>query len=394
MAIHKKKKKSCVYCGKIYGFSFIPRIKNYCSQECKDKFLEQKRRELIDNYMEGIKRKIIITGGAGFVGSHVVEHLLKNTNWDIVVLDKLNYASNGFDRLRDIEAFDDERVKIFTVDLQQPISIGVKNEIGYPDYIINLASESHVDNSIERPVEFIQNNINLMLNMLEFARWCKDSDPDGKLKRFIQFSTDEVYGTAPEGVNYKEGDRFNPGNPYSASKAAQEDICRAYENTFGLPIVITNGMNFVGERQHPEKFVPMCIKRIMNNEIVNIHSNPEMTKAGTRFYLHCRNAAEALLFILQNTGETLNKIDAGLGKFNIVGEKEVDNLELAQMVADILGKKLRYKFINFHESRPGHDLRYALDGSKLKNLGFKYPKTFKESLEKTINWYLKNPKWL
>jgi len=332
-------------------------------------------------------KKIIITGGCGFVASHLVEHILKNTDWEIIVIDKLTYASMGFDRLRDINCFDEKRVKIFAVDLQQPITTGVLDEIGSVDYIVNMASESHVDNSILNPVPFIENNVKLMLNMLEYAR-------EVKPKKFIQFSTDEVHGCAPEGVDYKEGDRFNAGNPYSASKACQEVICQAYANTYEIPIVITNGMNFIGERQHKEKFVPICIRKILAGEPVQIHSNAEMTKAGTRFYIHCRNSAEAILFILKETTETLNKIDASKGKFNIVGERETDNLELANMIAKILGKELKYELVNFHQSRPGHDLRYALNGDKLKSLGFKYPKTLEESLEKTIKWYIDNPRWL
>jgi dTDP-glucose 4,6-dehydratase len=334
-------------------------------------------------------QKVIITGGAGFVGSHVVEAILKKTDWEIIVLDKLTYASNGYDRLRDIDVFDEKRVKIFTPDLQEPISDGLIQEIGDVDYVINMASESHVDNSIADPVNFILNNVKLTLTMLEYARKVKP-------KKFIQFSTDEVYGTAPKGINYREGDRFNAGNPYSASKAAQEVICQSYANTYGIPIVITNGMNFIGERQHKEKFVPICIRKILAGKTVQIHSNPEQTKAGSRFYIHCRNAAEALLFILKETTETLDKVNASRGKFNIVGEKETDNLELAQMIAKTLGKPLKYELVNFHQSRPGHDLRYALDGSKLKNIGFNYPKTLEESLEKTIQWYIqnKNKKWL
>jgi len=178
-----------------------------------------------------MKTRVLITGGAGFIGAHFVEHFLKNTDWDIVILDKLNYASNGFDRLRDINVFDreKERVSILSADFTMPIKDGLAKEIGEVDYIVNLASESHVDNSITDPVNFIKNNINLVLNMLEWARTLKT------LKKFIQFSTDEVYGTAPEGVDYKEGDRFNAGNPYSASKASQESIARAYSNTFWNP---------------------------------------------------------------------------------------------------------------------------------------------------------------
>jgi dTDP-glucose 4,6-dehydratase len=333
--------------------------------------------------------KLLCTGGCGFVGSHVVEHFLKNTDWEIIVIDKLNYASNGFDRLRDINCFDDKRVKIFPIDLQEPISIGVKQEIGEVDYILNLASESHVDNSIKDPVNFILNNVKLTLNILEYAR-------EVKPKKFIQFSTDEVMGPAPEDVKYKEGDRHNPTNPYSASKSAQEAICSAYANTYGLPIVVTNGMNFIGERQHKEKFVPICIRKILTGETIQIHSNSDRTKAGSRFYIHCRNAAKALQFILENTNETLDKLDASKGRFNIVGEKETDNLTFARMIAGIVGKELKYELVDFHGSRPGHDLRYALDGNKLKKQGFKYPLKLEESLKKTVLWYLKeeNQRWL
>jgi dTDP-glucose 4,6-dehydratase len=334
--------------------------------------------------------KIVITGGCGFVGSHVVEHFMKNTDWDIVVLDKLTYASSGLDRLRDIESFNEKRVTMFAVDLQQPISDGVKKEIGTPDYIINLASESHVDNSIKDPVNFINNNVKLMENMLEWTRELKD------LKKFIQFSTDEVYGTAPEGVDYKEGDRHNSGNPYSASKDAQESICRAYENTYKLPINIVNSMNIIGERQHPEKFVPLCIRKILNGEKIQIHANEDLTKSGTRFYLHARNIAQALQFILENTDEELNNIDASKGCWNIVGDAEIANDDLARMIGSIMGKEANVELINFHSSRPGHDLRYALDGSKLKSAGFNYPISFEDTLRKVINWYLedKNKKWL
>jgi|FLOH01.1.fsa_nt_gi dTDP-glucose 4,6-dehydratase len=330
--------------------------------------------------------KILITGGCGFVGHHFVEHFLKKTDWDIIIFDKLTYASNGFDRLRDIDCFDNSRIKIFPIDLAYHFSYGVSQEVGEVDYIINLASESHVDNSIENPVPFIQNNINLVLNLLEWCRGLKN------LKKFIQFSTDEVYGTALEGINYKEGDRFNPGNPYSASKAAQESICRAYSNTYGLPIIITNTMNVIGERQHPEKFVPLVIRKVLNSEIVTIHADHTKTKAGTRFYIHARNVADAVHFLINET-ERLDNIDAGKGQYNIVGEVEIDNLTLAQKIADIIGKELKYEMVDFHSSRPGHDLRYALDGFKMKNLGWITPKRFDETLESVVNWTLNRKEW-
>jgi dTDP-glucose 4,6-dehydratase len=332
--------------------------------------------------------RILITGGCGFVGHHLVEYFLKNTDWEIVVLDKLNYASNGFDRLRDIKVFDENRVKIFTCDLVVPLSDGLKKEIGELDYIINLASESHVDNSIVNPVSFIQNNVNLVLNLLEWVRVLKN------LKKFIQFSTDEVFGTAPEGINYQEGDRHNSGNPYSASKSAQEAICRAYANTYGSPINITNTMNVAGERQHPEKFIPSTIRKVYLSETVIIHSNPEKTKAGSRFYIHARNVASAIHFVLEKTNENLDKIDASKGVFNIVGEKEIDNLALAKMIADCVGKTLKYEMIDFHSSRPGHDLRYALNSSKMASYGWHPPKNIEEWLPKVVRWSLENKNWI
>ena len=332
-------------------------------------------------------KKVVITGGCGFIGHHLIEHFIKNTNWDIIVIDRLSYASNGFDRLRDINIFDDKRIKVFTVGLQNPVSTGIRKEIGQVDYIVNLASESHVDNSIKEPVRFILNNVKLVLNMLEWAR-------EMKPKKFIQFSTDEVAGVAPEEVNHKEDAPHNPSNPYSSSKAAQEDICRAYANTYQLPIVITRTMNVIGERQHPEKFVPMVIKRVLNGGKVFIHANKDKTKAGSRFYIHARNVAQAVYFILENTNEYLNKNNIKSGVFNIVGEKEIDNLSLAKFIAEVIGRPLKYELVDFHSSRPGHDLRYALDGTKLKSYGFEYPKTFEESLTKTIKWYLTNTKWL
>lgn len=335
-------------------------------------------------------KKILITGGEGFVGSHCVEHFLKNTDWDIVVLDKLNYASSGLDRLRDIECFESNRnrVKIFTPELQEPISEGLAQEIGEVDYIINFASESHVDRSITDPVNFIINNVRLMLTMLEYARTLKT------LKKFIQFSTDEVYGTAPDGISYKEGDRHCSGNPYSASKDAQESICRAYSNTYGLNINIANSMNIIGERQHQEKFVPLCIRKIRDGETIQIHASADLSKSGTRHYLHARNIAQALQFILENTDEKLNKEDAALGCWNIVGEVEVANSDLAILIAKLMGMEAKIEMISFHASRPGHDLAYRLDGNKLKKAGFEYPVKFEESLKKIIDWTLKNPKWL
>ena len=224
--------------------------------------------------------KILITGGCGFIGHHVVEHFLKTTKWEIVIFDKLTYAASGFDRVRDIKAFDDKRVTFFTTDLTRSIPHGVIQETKDVDYILHLAAETHVDNSINDPEPFVMSNVIGTMHMLEYAKKLDD------LRGFNYFSTDEVFGPAPEGVNYKEWDRYDSTNPYSATKAGGEELCLAYANTYKVPVFITHGMNCFGERQHPEKFIPLVIKKILADEVVSIHADDTKTIPGSRFYIH------------------------------------------------------------------------------------------------------------
>ncbi len=338
------------------------------------------------------KKRILITGGCGFIGHHIVEYILKSTDWDIVILDKLNYASNGFARLRDIGVFDSKRVTVLTADFTYLIPDGLRIEIGDINYILHLGAETHVDKSIENPEPFVMSNVVGTMRMLDFARTLKN------LEKFVYFSTDEVFGPAPKGITYKEWDRYNSTNPYSASKAGGEELALAYANTYKLPVIITHSMNVFGERQYPEKFIPMTIRKILNGEKVLIHSDTTKTISGSRFWIHAQNVASAIIFLLEK-----GKIR---DKYNIAGEKEVDNLQMAQFIAKVLGKPLNYELIDFQLSRPGHDLRYALDGTKLAGLrcaldgtklagtGHIYSKTFEESLMDTIQWYIKNENWL
>lgn len=340
--------------------------------------------------------KIMITGGCGFAGHHTVEHFLKETDWDIVILDKLTYAASGLDRVRDIDAFDDKRVSFFSVDITRPISIGIQQECEDVDYILHMAAETHVDNSITDPGPFVYSNVVGTYNILEFAKNINDKSGLGA---FVYFSTDEVYG--PAAINkytelgngymltltgaYREWDRYNATNPYSATKAGAEQLTLSYMNTYSLPGFIVNCMNLFGERQHPEKFIPLCIRKILHSEEITIHGTPD-GKSGSRFYIHCRNMAGAVHWLL----DKYNQRD----KYNIVGEKELSNLELAQKIADIMGRHLKYKIVDFHSTRPGHDLRYGLDGTKLKNMGYKIPITIDESLRRTVEWTLNDKKWL
>ena len=334
-------------------------------------------------------KRILITGGAGFAGHHVVEHFIKNTDWEIVVFDRLSYASNGWNRLRDISVYEDPRLKTFTVDFVQPISEGVVQEIGEMDFILHMGAETHVDNSIVDAEPFVMSNVLGTLRMLELARL------QDHLRQFIYFSTDEVFGPAQRGQNYKEWDRYDSTNPYAATKAGGEELCLAYANTHKVPVLITHTMNLYGERQHPEKFIPLVIRKVLADEPVTIHSDSTLQIPGSRFYIHCRNMASAVQFLLER-GDP-DGYDGGYfqrDKVNIVGEQEVSNLELAEMIAEMLHKGLQFIPVDFHSSRPVHDLRYALDGGKLEEMGWKTPVTCEQSLERTVRWMVEHKEWL
>ena len=352
-----------------------------------------------------MSKKIVITGGVGFIGATLIEHILKNTDWEIVSLDRLDTSGNP-NRLSDMDIWEKEkhRVKVIYWDLKAELNDQVSKMIGDFDYFCHLAAGSHVDRSITDPMSFVYDNVIGTANCLEFFRKYHNGThhahpkigekmaPGNQDSKFLYFSTDEVFGPAPEGVAFKEYDRHNPNNPYAATKSSAEMLCDAYANTYRLPIIVTHCMNVFGERQNSEKFVPMLINKIQAGETVTIHANATRTKAGTRFYLHTRNVCAAVLFVLEN-GKTLDG-KCQDGKYNIVGEREVSNLEMAQIIAEFLGKELKYEMVDFHSSRPGHDLRYALDGQHLKDAGFEYPVGFEDSLKKTIDWTLAHPQWL
>ena len=328
--------------------------------------------------------KILITGSAGFVGSHLVDHILEKTDWEIVGLDSFRHRG---DSLR-VQKEKHERYSIHTCDVGAPISYRLASQLGKVDYIVNMASDSHVDRSITEPVPFVQNNVNIALHMLELARLLQP-------RKFIQISTDEVYGAAPEGTNHAEWSPTIPSNPYSASKAAQEAIAISYWRSYGIPLIITNTMNMFGQRQDKEKYIPMLISKIRNQETVTIHGSP--TYIGKRHYLHARNFSDGLLYLLQNKEPQFYEDTTQLivpDRYNIVGEIELDNLQVAQKVARILDKPLHYELIDFHHARPGHDRRYSLDGHKITSLGWKQPVNFDDSLTKTIEWTLAHPEWM
>ncbi len=370
-------------------------------------------------------KRILVTGGAGFVGSHLIEHILKNTDWEVTTLDRFDAAGNPnrlSEMLETTEGIDRSRIKFVFWDLKASLNEQVRKQLNGPfDYIAHLAAGSHVDRSIDDPMSFFMDNCIGTLNILEYAY--EDGlireenfgdDPTAVMPiagKFLYFSTDEVYGPAPETMDgqpfagFKEWARLNPNNPYAAAKAAAEMAVISFANTYRIPCLITNTMNIFGERQNPEKFIPLIINKVLGGDQLLIHADHTKTQPGKRHYLHARNICAATIWALEN-GKLLDG-SAAQGRYNVVGEVEMDNLALAQLVARFTNewiqeknpgapeKVLNYELVDFHSSRPGHDLRYALEGALIKSEGFEYPVAFEDSLRKMVFWTLDHAaKWL
>lgn len=333
-------------------------------------------------------KSCILTGASGFIGSHALEYFLKNTDWNFIC--PVSFGHKGtperiteiFDRTPEFR----DRVRVLIHDLTVPFTEHTLSTLPQIDYIINFASDSHVYRSIEEPAPFVRNNVNLMLTILELARIVKP-------KVFFQVSTDEVYGSAPIGTLYKEWSVIKPSNPYAASKAAQEALAISYWRTYNVPLVITNTVNNFGENQDSEKYLSKLIKQIHNDEVVTIHGNDDFI--GGRFYIYVDNHADAILHIIKNVPIKFFKDEQDLPlRFNVTSEDELDNREVAFLVAELMGKELKYKLVDFHSERPGHDRRYALDGTALKETGWEMPFKLHESLKKYIEWSIDNKQWI
>jgi len=332
-----------------------------------------------------MKKTILITGGAGFIGSHVVRlFVTKYPDYQIINLDALTYAGN-LENLKDIA--DAPNYKFVKGDITDEVFIPELFATYNFDGVVHLAAESHVDRSITDPFAFIRTNVFGTANLLNVAKESWKGNMEGK--RFYHISTDEVYGSLGETGLFTEETAYDPRSPYSASKASSDHFVRAFHHTYGLPVVVSNCSNNYGANHFPEKLVPLSINNIKHNLPIPIYGKGE----NVRDWLWVNDHARAIDTIFHNgvNGET----------YNIGGNNEWTNIDLIQELCKIMDKKLgraageSAKLITYVKDRAGHDLRYAIDSSKLqRELGWKPSLQFEEGLEKTVDWYLANQEWM
>lgn len=346
-----------------------------------------------------MSRTLFLTGASGFVGSAALERVMWDTDWYVVCPTTMRHMGSQTNLVELRDKYPD-RIRIVPCDLSMPFTADVfGDDLPAIDFIWNIASESHVDRSLTEPAAFIRNNVELMINVLEFAR-------EVQPKIFLHMSTDEVYGPLEDETDapHKEWSAHKPSNPYAASKAAQESIAYSYWRAFGIPLIMTNTMNLIGPRQHPEKFIPKTIRALTAGEKVTIHSSPE-GESGSRCWIGIEDFADAWLWLTQKFDLILQSgrhashltyypdMPKEPHRFNIVGQRAT-NLHVAELIAEIVGVDGDFEMVNFHTSRPGHDMHYGLDGGKLARLGWTPPMLLVDRLIHTVHWYQDNPRAL
>jgi|TARA_B100000902_G_scaffold392325_1_gene444549 dTDP-glucose 4,6-dehydratase len=341
-----------------------------------------------------MSKNVLLTGGAGFIGHLVIKEILVNTDWNLTVIDRLSYAGN-LERINEVveEAGvkSKNRLKFFYHDLKAEPHEGIIERLSETNIILHIGASSHVTRSVKNPHIFIQDNIIGTFNLLELSRNLDN------LELFYYFSTDEVFGPSEKDVKFLEWDRYNSKNPYSATKAAAEELTIAYANTYSIPSLITHCSNVYGERQNSEKFIPNTIKKILNDEEVLIHTDSK-NNPGSRYYIFNQDLAKSILFLTKNYEKVKNKAyelqKKHPTKVNITGASLIDNLDVAKLISKRLGKEFNYQLQNKDPDRPGHDIKYGLDNTLLESLGGVYDRDFEKGINDTVDWYLDNKSWL
>ena len=341
-----------------------------------------------------MSKKILLTGGAGFIGHQALENFLKFTDYSVVTIDRLSYAGE-LNRINDVIAAAGEenrsRVKFVYHDLKAPLNEELLKKIADVNIILHIGASSHVTRSVENPSTFIQDNVVGTFNLLEAARKLD------KLELFYYFSTDEVFGPSDEDTKFKEWDRYNSKNPYSATKAAGEELTIAYSNTYSIPSLITHCCNVYGNRQNNEKFIPNTIKKILSDEKIIVHTD-ENNVPGSRYYIHNEDLADSIVYLTSNhqmvRSESIKMYKNEPAKINITGESLISNLEVVEMIGEELKEEFEYTLQNNDELRPGHDIKYGLDNTLIKSIDGHFDREFKVGINDVISWYLDNPSWL
>lgn len=339
-------------------------------------------------------KKILITGGSGFIGHQAVKKFLEHTDYEILILDRLSYAGN-LNRLSEVflEVGEENRSRVEFVyyDLKAPFNDDILKKFKDVNKIIHIGASSHVTRSIENPSVFVQDNIIGTFNLLEASRKLSN------LELFYYFSTDEVFGPSEEDTKFNEWDRYNSKNPYSATKAAGEELTIAYSNTYSIPSLISHCCNVYGQRQHHEKFIPNSIKKILSNENIIVHTD-ENNNPGSRYYIHNEDLAESIIFLVTNhvsvRNESIKMFGKEPAKINITGESLITNLEVVEMIGDNLQMEFNYSLQNKDSSRPGHDVKYGLDNHLIKSIGGHFDREFSKGLENVVSWYTRNKSWI
>lgn len=332
--------------------------------------------------------RVLISGSAGFVGHNLVSYILEKTDWEIISVDRLNSATSQ-KRWNELEFESNPRIKLINIVLGTDVLKTKLHSIGDLDYIFHLGAETDVNKSVNNPLPFISSNIQGTFELLELARL------QPRLKYFVYFSTSDVFGYSKQTQKYKEWSNYNSLNPYSASKAAGEELSLAYSTSYQIPIMIIHTMNIFGNREDPRKFIPRTVYSIIKGVKLPIFTNSNEI-VGSRSYIHTSSFISALFFLLDLAKSNPNnsQSDWFRNKFNIAGENIIDNLSLATKIASILGMPLNYKLLDYYSDHPTHNLHSALDCTKISTLGWFPDENFEDQLRKTIIWLENNPNWL
>jgi dTDP-glucose 4,6-dehydratase len=327
---------------------------------------------------------MVVTGASGFLGSNfLIDFASTAEREEAFVACPVSFRHRGIpERLTHLNWYG--WLKVITADLSCPIADTTAHLLGRPQRVINFASESHIPRSMTHPAEFVKNNVDLMVNLLEWVRnYASPNDPP----LFVHISTDEVYGAAVTEAGHPEWSAIRPMTPYSASKAAQEAMLMAWSTAFGIPAIIINTMNPLGLMQDPEKYLPTLIRKIVAQEEVQIHVDVNGAP-GSRAYLDTRDLNQAIKALTYRWGVLRSPVS----RFNVSGDRDVTNLELAQMVAKCLGEKLRYKLVT--SDSPSHGARHALDTTAIRAAGWKQQYAIQETVQRVVEWTMSNPMWL